>query len=115
MDYKKQNTIHGKGILSIEVDEETGEVVSVWYNCLALPFKAHATRKERADEMRRMYTREIPQIIGIEIDTEDGIILRPKEPLPQCKSCGEESVVPGEEHCEMCLWTQKIKRLINKE
>ena len=112
--YKRGNTIHGKGILDIEVDEKTGEVVSVWYNCLALPFKAKKVRKERADELRSMYKHPHPMISGITLEEDDEIVVNPEIKLPICKACNEEEVVPGEEQCESCIYADKIMEIMSK-
>ena len=66
--YGRNNTIHRTKLLNIEIDEKTGEVVSVWFRCMPLPFDVHYAEKERADEMRRMYKGNIPEINAIEIE-----------------------------------------------
>lgn len=114
MSYDRNKTIHGKGILDIEVDEETGEVVSVWFNCLELPFKARRVRTERADDMRRMYEHEVPSIKSIDVDREDGVILRPLDPLPKCKNDRDEDVVPGYEYCKWCLQAEEINKYLDQ-
>lgn len=52
--YGDNRTIHGTGHVDVEVDTE-GNVVSVWFRCMALPFKQSQVLVPRADEMRRMY------------------------------------------------------------
>lgn len=70
--YGRENTIHRTKLLNIEVDKKTGEVISVWFRCMALPFNVTKADKERADEMRRMYKENKPiQINGIEIEMEE--------------------------------------------
>ncbi len=37
--YGDGGTIHGHGRLDVEIDPGTGEVTSVWFRCLNLPFR----------------------------------------------------------------------------
>lgn len=37
--YGDGGTVHGTQMLDVEVDPETGEVTSVWFRCLNLPFQ----------------------------------------------------------------------------
>jgi hypothetical protein len=68
--YQRKGTIHKRGELSIEQDSN-GEVVSVWYNCLALPFRISQCDADRAADMRTMYRNdELPQIRSIEVGPE---------------------------------------------
>jgi hypothetical protein len=70
--YGRSNTIHRTKLLNIEVDAKTGEVVSVWFRCLALPFNITKTDKERTAEMKRMYKENKPnEINAIEILNEN--------------------------------------------
>ena len=55
--YERIGTIHKRNKLDIEVDSN-GNVVSVWYNCVALPFEVHKVENERANEMRKMYNED---------------------------------------------------------
>lgn len=67
--YGRNNTIRHTKLLNIEIDERTGEVVSVWYRCMALPFDVTKVDKERSEEMRRAYKEQgVPQINAIEIE-----------------------------------------------
>ena len=67
--YGRNNTIHRTKLLNIEVDVKTGEVVSVWFRCLALPFDVTKVDKQRADEMKMMYERpDIVKINAIEVE-----------------------------------------------
>lgn len=67
--YGRDNTIHHTKLLNIEIDERTGEVVSVWFRCMALPFDVTKVNKERSEEMRRAYKEQgVPQINAIEIE-----------------------------------------------
>jgi len=66
--YGRNNTIHRTKLLNIEVDKRTGEIVSVWFRCIGLPFDVNYVDKNRAEEMRRMYKENnIPQINAIEV------------------------------------------------
>jgi hypothetical protein len=66
MIYGHENTIHRSGHLDVEVDAK-GQVVAVWYRCLALPFKAHVVDEGRAHEMRMQYDANPPdEIAGVE-------------------------------------------------
>lgn len=53
--YGRNKTIWGTKLLNIEIDKKTGEVVSVWFRCLALPFDVTKVEKDRSEEMKRMY------------------------------------------------------------
>ena len=67
--YGRNNTIHRTKLLNIEVDKKTGEVVSVWFRCLALPFDVTEVDKQRADEMKEMYQRpDIVKINAVEVE-----------------------------------------------
>lgn len=70
MQYGHNRTIHRTKLLNIEVDKETGEVVSVWFRCLALPFSVSEADEDRADDMRRMYAEnEMYEIEAVEVTT----------------------------------------------
>jgi hypothetical protein len=56
MMYGYDGTIHGTKHLDVEIDED-GEVVSVWFRCCALPFKATVVGRDRAAEMHQMSKR----------------------------------------------------------
>lgn len=67
--YGRNNTIHRTKLLNIEVDKKTGEVVSVWFRCMALPFDVTKADKERANEMRRMYKEnKMMEVNAIELE-----------------------------------------------
>ena len=67
--YGRNNTIHHTKLLNIEVDKKTGEVVSVWFRCMALPFDVTKVDKERANEMKRAYKEnKIMDINAIELE-----------------------------------------------
>lgn len=51
--YGYNGTIHHTQKLNIE-KSESGEVVSVWFRCLALPFDVTTVDGERVKEMRRL-------------------------------------------------------------
>ena len=66
--YGKTNTIHRTKLVNIEVDSKTGEVVSVWFRCLALPFDVTKVNKSRSSEMKNMYkNNSIADINAIEV------------------------------------------------
>lgn len=56
LNYGGKGTIHGTTFLNIETDLR-GNVVGVWFRCMALPFEAHCVGKDRAEEMRTMSVR----------------------------------------------------------
>ena len=56
MMYGYDKTIHATQKLNIEVDHD-GNVVSVWFRCMALPFDVHRVDYDRAAEMRTMSER----------------------------------------------------------
>lgn len=67
--YGRENTIHRTKLLNIEVDEKTGEIVSVWFRCMALPFDVTKVDKERANEMKRAYkNNKIMEISAVEFE-----------------------------------------------
>ena len=53
MIYGHNKTIHGTQKVNVEVDKK-GNVVSVWFRCMALPFDSRVVNDERAADMRRM-------------------------------------------------------------
>lgn len=70
--YGGTRTIHRTGWLDVEVDSH-GQVVAVWFRCLALPFKQSNVDTRRAGEMRGMYqdaryTMEIESINVTELE-----------------------------------------------
>ena len=70
--YGHNNTIHRTKQLNIEVDERTGEIVSVWFRCMALPFDVNRVEKQRVNEMKSMYQENnIPRINAIEVEQEE--------------------------------------------
>lgn len=52
--YGDNKTIHGTQHVDVEVDHK-GNVVSVWFRCMSLPFAQHVVPASRAQEMRTMY------------------------------------------------------------
>ena len=67
--YGRDKTIHQTKILNIEVDEKTGEVVSVWFRCLGLPFDVSKVNKSRVKEMKRMYKEtDVLGITAVEVE-----------------------------------------------
>jgi hypothetical protein len=70
--YGRNKTIHRTKLLNVEVDEKTGEVVSVWFRCLALPFDVTKVNKSRSSEMKNMYkNNSIADINAIEVIEKD--------------------------------------------
>lgn len=68
MIYGRNNTIHQTTDLNIEVDEKSGEVISVWFRCKALPFTVSKVDKHRVREMTAHYNSEnIPEVIAVEL------------------------------------------------
>lgn len=43
----ERGTIHGSGTIDIQVSEETGEVVAVWFRCQTLPFRVSKVTGQR--------------------------------------------------------------------
>lgn len=67
--YGRENTIHRTKLLNIEVDKKSGEVISVWFRCMPLPFNVTKVDKERVDEMKRAYkANKIMDINAIEFE-----------------------------------------------
>lgn len=64
--YGGDGTIHRTEQVNVERDPKTGEVVSVWFRCMALPFTDTVCDESRANDMRRMYKdNSMPRIQGI--------------------------------------------------
>lgn len=53
LNYGDNRTIHGTTKLDVELDKK-GNVVSIWFRCMALPFEARVVGPERAKDMRVM-------------------------------------------------------------
>ena len=72
MIYGHSKTIHGTQHLNVEVDKR-GHVVSVWFRCMALPFKETVVDNDRAQDMNRMSGKINGnyRINAIDIDTQD--------------------------------------------
>jgi hypothetical protein len=70
MRYGDKGTIHQSEMLDIETDER-GNVVGVWFRCLALPFRQVRVDENRADQMRAIYQQTdgniYPKIKAIEV------------------------------------------------
>lgn len=67
--YGHDKTIHRTTLLNVEVDGKTGEVVSVWFRCMALPFDVTKVAKSRADDMRQMYaTDDKVALVAVEVE-----------------------------------------------
>jgi len=69
--YGKTNTIHRTKLVNVEVDSKTGEVVSVWFRCLALPFDVTKVDKNRVKEMKEMSKRNTTKIDAIVVEVEE--------------------------------------------
>ena len=68
--YGRTNTIHRSKLVNVEVDSKTGEVVSVWFRCLALPFDVSKVDKNRVKEMKEMSKRNTTKIDAIVVEVE---------------------------------------------
>lgn len=53
--YGDNKTIHRTRHIDVETDE-AGNVVSVWFRCMSLPFKQVTVSDTRAEDMKRMYS-----------------------------------------------------------
>lgn len=69
MIYGHDKTIHRTEELSVEVDEN-GEVVSVWFRCMPLPFHVSIADSSRAKEMRRMTAELKSRLVAVEVKDE---------------------------------------------
>lgn len=67
MIYGNDKTIHRTGQLDVETDCK-GNVVAVWFRCMALPFRQSVSGTDRAEEMRRMYRNVTSVINAIDVD-----------------------------------------------
>lgn len=56
MIYGHGGTIHRTEHLDVEVDKR-GQVVAVWFRCMALPFEQSLANEDRVAEMTQMYKR----------------------------------------------------------
>jgi hypothetical protein len=69
MIYGHDKTIYNTEQVNVEVDKH-GEVVSVWFRCMPIPFDQTVVREERASEMRRMYAglkTKIHRLVAVEV------------------------------------------------
>ncbi len=67
MIYGHNKTIHGTEFLDVETDKD-GKVVSVWFRCMALPFKQTYVDMQRSKDMKRAYAEnKIPNILAVEV------------------------------------------------
>jgi hypothetical protein len=71
MIYGHNKTIHRTKLLNIEVGP-SGEIVSVWFRCCALPFDVTQVDADRASDMKRMYGRPMPPINAVDIEMPEG-------------------------------------------
>ena len=72
MIYGHDGTIHGIQHLNVELDKN-GQVVSVWFRCMALPFDQTIVESSRAKEMRNM-SKDVNKkckINAVDIDIEE--------------------------------------------
>lgn len=69
--YGNNGTIHDTQYLDVETDED-GDVVAIWFRCMALPFRQSDVNPHRGADMRNMYADpdSIPELHAVEI--EDG-------------------------------------------
>jgi hypothetical protein len=74
MIYGHDGTIHGTQKLNIEVDRD-GNVVSVWFRCMALPFDVTKVSTDRAVEMEQMSKRinQNYKLNAVDVETESRI------------------------------------------
>lgn len=74
MIYGNDSTWHKTEAVDVEVDQH-GRVVSVWFRCMALPFRQSDVGPERANDMIRMYKgaagRSKLKAVDIELEKED--------------------------------------------
>lgn len=63
--YGGNGTIHDCDHLDVEVRD--GTVVAVWFRCAMLPFKQANVDKQRAAEMGRYPSKDLPAIVGLEL------------------------------------------------
>lgn len=64
MIYGHNRTIHRTTYLDVETKD--GDVVSVWFRCMALPFKQVEVGGDRAKEMQSI--RDLPELYAVEVD-----------------------------------------------
>jgi hypothetical protein len=65
--YGRDGTWHQTKEINVELDIN-GNVVSVWFRCMALPFTQTTVGDSRAEEMKRMYaTGRINEVIAVEV------------------------------------------------
>ena len=68
MKYGGNETIHQTGQVNVEVNQN-GEVVSVWFRCMPLPFTESVVDDRRSKEMHGMYAKSpAKSIVHIEFD-----------------------------------------------
>lgn len=67
MIYGHDKTIHSTRELDVEVDD-AGQVVAVWFRCMALPFKQVRADNQRKLEMRLTYAEnKVPELLAVEV------------------------------------------------
>lgn len=68
MRYGDDETIHGTEHVDVETDAQ-GNVVSVWYRCMMLPFKQARVDESRAADMREAYREDgAPALVAVNVD-----------------------------------------------
>ena len=73
MIYGYGGTIHGTNHVNVEVSKK-GEVVSVWFRCMPIPFDQSIAGPEREVEMRRMYNEQAkhnPKLVAVDVRRDD--------------------------------------------
>jgi len=69
MIYGHDKTWHQTEHLDVEVDSD-GQVVAVWFRCIALPFKQSLAGEDRSVEMIQMYKNRVSasKLVAVEIE-----------------------------------------------
>lgn len=68
LNYGHDKTLHRTTKLNIEVDG-SGQVVSVWYRCILLPFDVTVVDKNRANDMKDVYDNGvIPKLLAVDVE-----------------------------------------------
>jgi hypothetical protein len=69
--YGDNRTIHGTDHVDVETDEK-GNVVSVWFRCMMLPFEQTKVKQHRAMDMLSAYKRRPWSILAVVFDKPEG-------------------------------------------
>ncbi len=65
--YGYERTIHRTTTVDVELGPD-GDVVSVWFRCMMIPFTQHKVSAQRADEMRRAFASFKGELLAVDVE-----------------------------------------------